>query len=299
MLFGGGSDAADAVWPRCGPRPGAGSATAPFARAEPEPRLVTAVRYRLRLAVAAAARQANTDRGVAARSRTTRPFQQRTARGDRAALAPTPAGTRSRRAGQRWVVGGARWAWTHRPRRQAVGLVGRSASRDRTGDGAPSAATAPHHAKQQHENDHDDQHPQPCRHDSLLGRCRSRSSRHYCRPPRRTTPRVQATSRAGIDGCAAGSRGPLHPRDLPADLGCGRVPARPARRPRAGPGGPSPSCHAQPAPAQPYRPAPQKRRTRQAATDPTRPQRARPAGYGEAEKSLPCLGGGRIQAWLC
>jgi len=222
MLFGGGSDAADAVWPRCGPRPGAGSATAPFARAEPEPRLVTAVRYRLRLAVAAA-RQANTDRGVAARSRTTRPFQQRTARGDRAALAPTPAGTRSRRAGQRWVVGGARWAWTHRPRRQAVGLVGRSASRDRTGDGAPSAATAPHHAKQQHENDHDDQHPQPCRHDSLLGRCRSRSSRHYCRPPRRTTPRVQATSRAGIDGCAAGSRGPLHPRDLPADHAQARV----------------------------------------------------------------------------
>jgi hypothetical protein len=33
------------------------------------------VRYRLRLAVAAS--QANTDRGVAALSRTTRPFQQR------------------------------------------------------------------------------------------------------------------------------------------------------------------------------------------------------------------------------
>jgi hypothetical protein len=41
------------------------------------------VRYRLRLAMAAAARQA----------------------------------------GQRWVVGCARWAWTHRPRRQADGLV--------------------------------------------------------------------------------------------------------------------------------------------------------------------------------
>jgi hypothetical protein len=75
----------------------------------------------------------------------------------------------------------------------------------------------------------------------------------------------------------AGARGVPAPRDLPADLGCGRVPARPARRPRAGPGGPSPSCHAQPAPAQPYRPAPQKRRTQQAATDPTRPQRGRPA----------------------
>jgi hypothetical protein len=52
---------------------------------------------------------------------------------------------------------------------------------------------------------------------------------------------------------------------------------RPARRPRAGPGGPSPSCHAQPAPAQPYRPAPHERRTQQASPDPTRPQRARPA----------------------
>jgi hypothetical protein len=50
-------------------------------------------------------------------------FQQRTARGGRAPLAPTPADIRARRAGQRWVVGCARWAWTHRPRRQAVGLV--------------------------------------------------------------------------------------------------------------------------------------------------------------------------------
>jgi hypothetical protein len=41
---------------------------------------------------------------------------------------------------------------------------------------APSAATAPHHAEHQHDNDHDDQHPQPCRHGSLLGRRRSRSS---------------------------------------------------------------------------------------------------------------------------
>ena len=31
--------------------------------------------------------------------------------------------TRARRAEQRWVVGCARWVWTHRPRRQAVGLV--------------------------------------------------------------------------------------------------------------------------------------------------------------------------------
>jgi hypothetical protein len=30
---------------------------------------------------------------------------------------------RARRAGQRWLVGCARWTWTPRPRRQAVGLV--------------------------------------------------------------------------------------------------------------------------------------------------------------------------------
>ena len=31
--------------------------------------------------------------------------------------------TRARQTGQRWATGGARWAWTHRPRRQAVGLI--------------------------------------------------------------------------------------------------------------------------------------------------------------------------------
>jgi hypothetical protein len=31
--------------------------------------------------------------------------------------------TRARQAGQRWLVGGAHWSWTHRTRRQAVGLV--------------------------------------------------------------------------------------------------------------------------------------------------------------------------------
>jgi hypothetical protein len=67
----------------------------------------------------------------------------------------------------------------------------------------------------------------------------------------------------------------------------GRVPARPARRRRAGPGGSSPSCHAQPVPAQPYRPAPQKRRTQQSATDPTRPQRARPAGMARPRRVCP------------
>jgi hypothetical protein len=54
--------------------------------------------------------------------------------------------------------------------------------------------------------------------------------------------------------------------------------AGPARQPTPiGPGGAEPSGHAQPAQPQPYRPAPQERRTRQASTDPTRPQRPRPA----------------------
>ena len=70
-------------------KPGAGSATAPFAPAEPEPRLVTAVRYRLRLAVAAA--KSTPTAALLRESRTTRPFQQRTDRGSRAGMAPTPA----------------------------------------------------------------------------------------------------------------------------------------------------------------------------------------------------------------
>jgi hypothetical protein len=85
-------------------------------------------------------------------------------------------------------------------------------------------------------------------------------------PPTRASNSVTARQPPGPGSTAAlraGSRDPCTPR--------------PARRPRAGPGGPSPSCHAQPAPAQPYRSAPQKRRTQQAATDPTRPQRGRPA----------------------
>ena len=104
-MFGGGPDVADAVWL------GVVQAWGRSAAAEPEPRLVTAVRYRLRLAVAAAS-QANTDRGVAGRGRTTRPFQQRTGRGGRAPLPQPGCAPRARRIGQCWVVGCARWAWT-------------------------------------------------------------------------------------------------------------------------------------------------------------------------------------------
>jgi len=99
--------------------------------------------------------------------------------------------------------------------------------------------------------------------------------------------------RAGIDGRAArGLGGAPAPPDLHADLGW------PGSRSCVGAGAAEP-CGPRPAsPAQPYRPAPQERRTQQATPDATT---ARPTGegYGEAEKSLPCLGGGTIQAWLC
>jgi hypothetical protein len=98
----------------------------------------------------------------------------------------------------------------------------------------------------------------------------------------------------------AGSRGPCTPRPTRRSglAGCG--PARPGRRPRVSPGGPSPSGHAQPAEPQPNRPAPQERRTRQASPDPTRPQRPRPAEYGEARESLPAwLGNNPSMAVRC
>jgi hypothetical protein len=72
--------------------------------------------------LAATARQANTDRGVAARSRTTPPSSN-----ELLAVAehhwPNPGWYPSPPGRATLGVGCARWAWTHRPRRQAVGLV--------------------------------------------------------------------------------------------------------------------------------------------------------------------------------
>jgi hypothetical protein len=65
----------------------------------------------------------------------------------------------------------------------------------------------------------------------------------------------------------ARARGTLHPATCPP-IWAGRAGAgSTTHRPRWG----------QASPAQPYRPAPHERTTRQAATDPTRPQRGRPA----------------------
>jgi hypothetical protein len=74
-------------------------------------------------------RQANTDRGVATRRRTTRPFQQRTARGGRAPLAQPGCAPRAWRAGK--GGGLARHAWTDRPHRRPSAWSTRNAGRDR------------------------------------------------------------------------------------------------------------------------------------------------------------------------
>jgi len=110
------------------------------------------------------------------------------------------------------VVGGARWAWTHRPRRKAVGLASRSASRDRAAGAAPSATTAPHHAKHHHRNDHDDQHPQPSRHGGLLGRAGAvRADATAAQPGRQLTAR-RSPGPGSTAPLRAGWRGPLHNR---------------------------------------------------------------------------------------
>jgi hypothetical protein len=64
--------------------------------------------------------------------------------------------TRARRAGQRWLVGCAPLGLDARHAARPSAWFSRSASRDRAAGAAPSAATTPHHAKRQHNHDHDD-----------------------------------------------------------------------------------------------------------------------------------------------
>jgi hypothetical protein len=106
----------------------------------------------------------------------------------------------------------------------------------------------------------------------------------------------QASFRARIDGRAVrGLVGIPATRDLPADLGWPGG-CRAADHAQA-PVGPSPSGHAPASPAQPPHPAPRERRTQQASTDPRDHSEPDRRGYGQAQRRLPCLGGGTIHAW--
>jgi hypothetical protein len=105
----------------------------------------------------------------------------------------------------------------------------------------------------------------------------------------------QAVTWAGIGGCAARglARTPA-PRDLPAALGWPGG-CQTGSRPRVGAGGAEPFG---PRPASPA-PAVSTRTARGGPAGGNRPDAttASPTGeVGEAEKSLPCLGGGTIQA---
>jgi hypothetical protein len=144
-------------------------------------------------------------------------------------MAPTPAGTRARRAGQRWLVGCARWAWTTGPTTRPSAWSSRSASRDRAAGGALSAAPSPHDAKHQHQHDHDDQHPQPCRHGGLLGR--RRQFKLTLLPPTRASNSVTALS-SGLLSYRHWATWPLRSHGQPGASPVSDV--RP-RRPQTGP----------------------------------------------------------------
>jgi len=138
--------------------------------------------------------------------------------------------TRARRAGQRWVVGCARWPGPGHAARPSA-WSSKSAGRDQAAGAAPSAAATPHHAKHQHKHDHDDQHPQPCRHGGLLGRRRAVRGDATVTPPEQAT-RSRPGDLPGPDRrpCCARARGdpaPCTPRPARRSGLARRVPARP------------------------------------------------------------------------
>jgi hypothetical protein len=109
--------------PNGGPPPAGHAAAESDTLAEP-PQLA-AVRSRLRLAVAAAARDGDTEATAAlVREGVRRGVDG----GELLAVAERHwprLRTGARHAAGRWAVGGARWAWTHRPHRQAGALLHR------------------------------------------------------------------------------------------------------------------------------------------------------------------------------
>jgi len=205
--------------------------------AEPEPRLVTAVRYRLRLAVSAAARQADTEQTAALLREAER---RGLSSNELFAVAerhwPQPRlRARARRAGQRWVAGGAGWAWIHRPRRQArrPGPVGaptvtgplarrrqRRRRRMRPNPNTSTTTTISTHS-------HVDMAA------SLVGAGAGQADTTAVYPGKQL-PGVQALSWAGIDGCAPkhGGRARLLRADRVALVGDRALP----QGPRAGRG---------------------------------------------------------------
>jgi hypothetical protein len=152
-----------------GDDPGDDGAPSP---AEPGP-ISPAGGARLRLAVAAAARDGDQDATAAlVREAARRGLDA----GVLVAVAerhwPPPwLPVRAGRAGRRWAVAGARWAWAHGPTVRPSPWSSRSANPDRAGGAAASAAeTPPHRVPHQAQHDQDNQHPQPSRHGGLLGR---------------------------------------------------------------------------------------------------------------------------------
>ena len=119
-------------------------------------------------------------------------------------------------------------------------------------------------------------------------------------PPTQANNSVTARQPPGPGSTAAlraGPRDPCTPRPARRSGLAGRVPDRPPTTPR--PGG------AEPFGPRPASPAPTTAPSTTRAEDPgrrhpTQGDHTEPTGgYGEAEKRLPCLGGGTIQAWLC
>jgi hypothetical protein len=229
-------------------------------------------------------RQANTDRGVATRRRTTRPFQQRTARGGRAPLAQPGCAPRAWRAGK--GGGLARHAWTDRPHRRPSAWSTRNAGRDRAAGQrrqprrrriTPNTNTTTTTMISTH--NHVDMAA------SLVGPGQLKLT---LLPATRASNSVTARPPRGPGSTAAlraGSRGPLRPAHRSGLAGL--LPAA-ATRP---PGGAEPFGHAQ---ANCCSQLHMGGEPGQASTDP--PDHSAPdRGCGEAEKSLPWVVGERCE----